>query len=80
MKLGLFFISCAATSSTIDCCDKISISGLENSAYNGIYSSTGLYNNRDYYVKENGYGYMYFQSTTNKDGICMGFSLYSTTV
>ena len=50
------------------------MTGLQTASYNGIYSSTGLHDGRDYYVKENGYGYLYFRATTNKGRIKVNFT------
>ena len=51
--------------SKTNCCEKISITDCQRTNFNGVYSTTGRYNGKDYYVKENGRAYMYYSSVTN---------------
>ena len=63
----LFFFFCVESSivNNSNCCEKIAISDCERSDYNGVYSTTGQYNGKDYYVKENGQAYIYFSAVSN---------------
>ena len=46
------------------CCEHIAIRDTSRSRLNGIYSSTGIFNKRPYYIHQDGYGLLYYSTTS----------------